>query len=242
MAATWFSILEHGMFVGQMQEVMLEILTEPRWWGNFLHDANDFGFMLYVMGALKNFKGKIDLVIFVLQRSCWYPKGDSSQGKRLGTRRSVMNTFHKPHEGLSRTMPMERNGGIWWSQRFLHLWPVAQGEDGKGRSLESPLGCHLGDWELGCLDNGLVWDQWGIELTVLVTCGTKLPWRYLGGSWISRFSPRNLCIRDSSLGAIGEIFWSQGFMQSIKEGICVISWGTVLEELMKEESSQVTWE
>ena len=30
MAATWFSILEHGMCVGQMQEVMLEILTEPR--------------------------------------------------------------------------------------------------------------------------------------------------------------------------------------------------------------------
>ena len=118
MAATWFSILEHGIFVGHMQEVMLEILTEARWWGNFLHDASDLGFMLYVMGVLQNFKVKIDLIIFVLQRSCWYHKGDRSQGKRLGTRRSVMNRFNKPHEGLSRAMPKERNSGTWWIKRF----------------------------------------------------------------------------------------------------------------------------
>lgn len=35
MAATWFSILEHGMFIWADAGVMLEILTEPGVMGNF---------------------------------------------------------------------------------------------------------------------------------------------------------------------------------------------------------------
>ena len=54
--------------------------------GELLHDANDFGLLLYVIGALKDFKGNIDLVFFVLQRSCWCHNSDRSQGKMLETK------------------------------------------------------------------------------------------------------------------------------------------------------------
>ena len=56
-------------------------------------------------------------------------------------------------------------------------------------------------------------------------CGVELPWRYPGGCWISRFSPRNTWARDSDLGAIGEMSWSQGGGGSCSPlvGICVLS-------------------